>query len=61
MKQNPASITPIDAGYVRAGTRLKEESRTDCMDGWPDTLTSSWWPNSGNVERISCMEVILIV
>jgi len=33
MKRNPASITPIDAGYVRAGTRLKEESRIDCMDG----------------------------
>jgi len=50
MKQNPAFITSIDAGYVRAGIRLKEESRTDCMDGWPDTLTSSWWPNSGSVE-----------
>ena len=27
MKQNPAFITPIDAGYVRADTRLKEENR----------------------------------
>jgi hypothetical protein len=42
MKQNPAFITPIDAGYVRADTRLKEENRTGFMDGWPDTLTSSW-------------------
>jgi len=61
MKQNPVFITPIDAGYVRAGTRLKEESRTDCMDGWPDIPMISWWPNYGDVERISCMEVILIV
>jgi hypothetical protein len=61
MKRNPAPITPAGAGYVRAGTRLKEESRTDFMDGWPDTPMSNWCPNFGNVERISCMEVILIV
>jgi len=61
MKRNPAPITPAGAGYVRAGTRLKEESRTDFMDGWPDTPTISWWLNSGNVEYISCMGVILIV
>jgi hypothetical protein len=42
MKRNPASITPIDAGYVRADTRLKEESRTDFMVGWPDTPTINW-------------------
>jgi hypothetical protein len=61
MKRNPASITLADAGYVRAGTQLKEESRIGFMDGWPDTPTSNWWQNSGSVERISCMEVILIV
>jgi hypothetical protein len=61
MKQNPAFITPIDAGYVRADTRLKEENRTGFMDGWPDIPMISWWPNYGDVERISCMEVILIV
>lgn len=49
------------AGYVRADTRLKEESRTGFMDGWPDTPTSSWWQNSGNVEPISCMGKTLIV
>ncbi|WP_415940694.1 hypothetical protein [Phocaeicola coprocola] len=61
MKRNPAPITPTGAGYVRADTRLKEESRIDCMDGWLDTPTSNWWQNSGSVERISCMEVILTV
>lgn len=44
-----------------SSTRLEEESRIDCMDGWPDTPMSSWWPNFVSVERISCMEVILIV
>ncbi|RGK56442.1 hypothetical protein DXD04_06555 [Phocaeicola plebeius] len=61
MKRNLAPITPAGAGYVRADTRLKEESRTGFMDGWPDTPTSSWWPNSGNVEPISCMGKTLIV
>ncbi|WP_302559212.1 hypothetical protein [Phocaeicola coprocola] len=42
MKRNPAPITPTSAGYVRAGTQLKEESRIDCMDGWPDTPMSNW-------------------
>ncbi|WP_444344311.1 hypothetical protein [Phocaeicola coprocola] len=42
MKLNPAPITPTGVGYVRAGIRLKEESRIDCMDGWPDTPMSNW-------------------
>jgi hypothetical protein len=42
MKLNPAPITPAGAGYVRADTRLKEESRTDFMVGWPDTPMISW-------------------
>lgn len=32
MKLNPAFITPIDAGYVRAGTQLKEESKIIELD-----------------------------
>jgi hypothetical protein len=42
MKLNPAPITPAGAGYVRADTRLKEESRTDFMVGWSDTPMISW-------------------
>lgn len=37
-----APITPAGAGYVRADTRLKEESRTDFMVGWSDTPMISW-------------------
>lgn len=38
MKRNPAPITPAGAGYVRADTRLKEESRTGFMVGWDACL-----------------------
>jgi hypothetical protein len=60
MKRNPALITPADAGYVKADTLRKEESRTDFMDGLPDTQTSNLYPNFAGEAYTFCMEVILI-